>query len=291
VSLQPLGPEATPTYVPQPAPFQPGDAVDGASGSVHVHKTIALNGESSYDFYFTGDAVGSSTDAWAAHLSGENSQELEMLNNLPVRIWGSVTGVHDDGWPDIELERFEEVYPGLRFQAWLGTWESVTLEGKDVLLFTTLEGEAFILGMSIDYGTSAVTGLQGDRMVIEGLAIPGQSFGGYPVITEFGSTVTGDDTIDLSKYEITSNRPSIYDESFSESTQAERLEGKAKVEKVELVYATASLGNCRGMGLSETDPLLAPWLNVQPVWRFSGSLDDGRTFEIQIQALREEYLR
>jgi len=36
----------------------------------------------------------------------------------------------------IEVDRFEEVYPGLRIQAWLGTWKPVTLEGKQVLLFT-----------------------------------------------------------------------------------------------------------------------------------------------------------
>jgi hypothetical protein len=30
---------------------------------------------------------------------------------------------------------------------------------------------------------------------------------------------------------------------------------------------------------------------VQPVWRFTGSFEDGRTFEIQIQAIAEEYLR
>jgi hypothetical protein len=30
---------------------------------------------------------------------------------------------------------------------------------------------------------------------------------------------------------------------------------------------------------------------VQPVWRFRGSLDDGKTFEIQVQALEEGYLK
>jgi len=63
------------------------------------------------------------------------------------------------------------------------------------------------------------------------------------------------------------------------------------VEKAELVYATASLAGCRGMSLTESDPKLAPWLTVQPVWRFTGSFDDGRTFEIQIQALDEAYLK
>ena len=47
VSLQPVDPQASPTYTPQPAPFQPGDTVDGVSGSVYVRKTITMNGESS----------------------------------------------------------------------------------------------------------------------------------------------------------------------------------------------------------------------------------------------------
>jgi hypothetical protein len=189
------------------------------------------------------------------------------------------------------VDRFEEVYPGLRFQAWVGTWQSTTLEGKEVLLFTTLDGEQFVLSTSIDYGTSAATGLQGDRVIIEGLVFPGKTFGGYPVITEYASTVMTDEPADLSGYEITSNRPSIFDEHYSEAAQNAALQGLARVEKVELVYATASLTGCRGMGLTESDPQVAPWLIVQPVWRFSGTFEDGRTFEIQVQALAEEYLR
>jgi hypothetical protein len=216
---------------------------------------------------------------------------LVELNALPVRIWGSVSGTGSDGWPEIQVERFEEVYPGLRFQAWAGTWEPTTLEGKEVLLFTTLDGEQFVLSSSIDYGTSAATGLQGERVIIEGLAFPEKAFGGYPVITEHASTVMTDELADLSGYEIISNRPGIFDETFSEAAQSAALQGLARVEKVELVYATASLANCRGMGLTESDPVLAPWLIVQPVWRFTGSFEDGRTFEIQVQALVEDYLR
>jgi hypothetical protein len=63
------------------------------------------------------------------------------------------------------------------------------------------------------------------------------------------------------------------------------------VEKVELVYTTASLMGCRGMGFTENDPQVAPWTIVQPVWRFTGTFENGRPFEIQIQALAEEYLR
>jgi len=283
--------ELTPTPASMPSPFQPGQAVDGASGTVSVQQYISIEGSSQTEFYFSGDPVGSFTDTWAAHLSGNGAQGLVDFHNLPVRVWGHVSGAGSDGWPEIEVDHFEEVYPGLRFQAWLGTWQAVTLEGKEVVLLTTVEGEKFVLGSSIDYGTSGSAGLQGDRVVIEGLAIPGQTFGGYPVITEFGSTVMSGDQTDLSNYEITSNRPSIFDENFSGAGQAAQLQGLAKVEKVELVYATASLGGCRAMNPTESDPRLAPYLYVQPVWRFTGSFEDGRTFEIQIQALDDLYLK
>jgi Putative zinc-finger len=291
VSLLSEQAESTSTPATMPSPFQPGQAVDGASGTASVQQHISIEGSSQIEFYFSGEPVGSFTDPWAAHLSGEGAQGLMDLNDLPVRIWGRVSGIGSDGWPNIEVERFEEVYPGLRFQAWLGTWQAVTLEGKDVVVLTTVEGEKFVLSSSIDYGSSGAAGLEGDRIVIEGLAIPGQTFGGYPVITEFSSTVMSGDQTDLSAYEITSNKPRVYDESTGETAQALKLSGRARAEKVELVYATASMAGCRGGNPTESNPELAPYLYVQPVWRFTGSFEDGRTFEIQIQALDEAYLK
>jgi hypothetical protein len=289
VILQQVDGQGTPTAAPQASPYQIGQAVEGATGSVHVRQYLSTQGETRFDYYFSGDPVGS-VSSWAAHLTGDGAQELRGLNSLPVRVWGTVSGLNEDGWPEIEVERFEEVYPGLRIQAWLGTWEPATLEGKEVLLFTTREGEQFVLSSSIDFGISTAVGLDGDQVVIEGLATPGNTFGGYPVITEFSSSM-GKDLTDLSGYEITSNRPELIDEHYLESTQAEDLQGTGKVEKVELVYTTASLMGCRGMGFTESDLQAAPWTIVQPVWRFTGTFENGRPFEIQIQALAEEYLR
>jgi hypothetical protein len=290
VSLTPVQGGPTPTAAFQVAPYQPGDSVEGASGTLSVQVHISMEGESRTDLYFSGDPVGSFTGTWAAHLSLKDSQELETLNRLPIRVWGKVTGIEDDGWPQVEVERYEEVYPGLRFQAWLGTWKPVTLEGKEVLLFTTKEGEQFVLSSSIQMGTSSATGLEGDLIVVEGLAFPDQKFGGYPVITEY-STSTAQDLTDLSGYEISANHPSVYDANTSEAAQALQLQGLATVEKVELVYATAFLYGCRGSVFSEADLEQSPWRIVQPVWRFTGSFQDGRTFEIQIQALADQYLK
>jgi hypothetical protein len=67
------------------------------------------------------------------------------------------------------------------------------------------------------------------------------------------------------------------------------LEGHATVENIELAYFAISLDRCTAS--DESDPTLAPWLYVQPVWVFSGTFDDGRRFEIRVQALPDEYLK
>ncbi len=50
-----------------------------------------------------------------------------------------------------------------------------------------------------------------------------------------------------------------------------------------------SLQQCGGIE-RVNDPAQAPWLYVQPIWRFTGTFEDGRPFEVQVQALQDEYL-
>jgi len=248
------------------------------------------DGRTALETYLRGDPDDTFSEYWQALLTGPQAEALVSLNNLPVRIWGQVSGLNETGWPVIEVQRYEEVHPGLRFQAWLGVWEPVTLEGREVLLLTTLEGEQFVLSGSILMGAAAAIGIEGDRVVIEGLVEPGKTFGGYPVITEHGGSIANE-LNDLSSYQITGNEPGVWDETGSASVLAQELQGTGKVDSVELVYAASSLQRCGG--IRDTDPQNAPWLIVQPVWRFSGSfLDQGddRTFEIQVQALKEGYL-
>ena len=88
---------------------------------------------------------------FVAYLSGAGLSGIEQYNALPIKVWGRV-----DRWTSSEMyftvDRFEEAYPGLRIQAWIGTEEAVTLEGKDALLFTTLDGQQYVLKNSIGYG-------------------------------------------------------------------------------------------------------------------------------------------
>jgi len=279
--------QVSPAPTGLPAPYKPGDQVDGATGRVVANQHIYPDGRQALEVSISGDPVGDQP-GWFAALSGPNIQDLTQYQSLPVRIWGKVSGLGADGWPVIEVERFEEAYPGLRFQAWLGTWQPVYLEDKTVLLFTDNQGKQYVLSGSIRMGTDAAIGRQGDSVIIEGLAIPGETFGGYPVIDESAGGVA-DGRTDLNGYQISSGQVHVWDESGGLGSQPAQVQGTGTVEQVELAYAAASLQRCGGE--LKSDPEQAPWLYVQPVWRFSGHFEDGRSFEIQVQAMPEEYLK
>jgi len=66
------------------------------------------------------------------------------------------------------------------------------------------------------------------------------------------------------------------------------LPGKAFVEQVELVYYAVPIANIAYPGGISSDPSLRV---VQPVWRFAGHTEDGATFEVLAQAVRDEYLQ
>jgi anti-sigma factor RsiW len=286
--------ELTPTPFIPPSPFQQGQAVEATEGFIMGNEHIYTDGTQGLEVFLRGDQwdnYGGFGQYWQARLESSQIEALSQLNNLPVRIWGQVSGVDANGNPVIQVERFEEVYPGLRIQAWLGTWQLITLEGKEVLLLTAQDDKQYVLSGSIDFGKDAAIGREGNAIIIEGLAEPGKTFGGYPVITEMGGTIA-QGLSDLSTYEITSDRLGIWDDrnAQAESDTAAALQGTGTVTKVELAYAAATLQQCGGIVERVNDPAQAPWLYVQPIWRFTGSFEDGRPFEVQVQALPDEYL-
>jgi hypothetical protein len=287
VTLIPQTAGATSTPLALLGPYRAGDRVEALSGKLDVLVSQLADGSQQTELHIWIKPEEKDGTYWGARLEGPQTGGMQNLYTLPVTVWGKVTGFDEEGLPIIEVERFEETYPGLRVQAWLGTWQAVKLEGAQVLLFTPQDGTSYVLERSIDYGPESAIGRPGERVIIEGLAIPGKSFGGYPVIDELGGSMGGD-LKDLSGYVITSNQPRTMEPPPGRSGE-DLFQGKATVEQVELIYAAASLQNCGDLEM--TDPQGAPWLYVQPVWRFTGHLEDGRLFEIQIQALTEEYLR
>ncbi|HLF87978.1 MAG TPA: LysM peptidoglycan-binding domain-containing protein, partial [Anaerolineales bacterium] len=286
VTLDPLAPSNPPgTYV---SPIQPGDAVEGVQGTLYIIHRLYTDGKEAneYNFWFAGDET---TPGWTAFLEGDALAGTESLQNLPIKVWGTVTRLDANGLPILAVDRYEEAYPGMRIQAWLGTQQIVPLGGQQVVLYTTQAGAQYVLQHSIQYGADAsLVGTPGDTVIIEGYLLPESSFGGYLVLNELSAGMDNNRT-DLSDYIITSSLIDIQDDSNGYVDPATTLTGHVTIENIELMYTAISLDRCTPDFANNPD--FASWLYVQPIWRFTGHFDDGRSFEVQVQALPDEYLR
>lgn len=280
IVLDPSAPQ-TPEYT---SPLQPGDVIDGVQGSFSIVRHVDTE-TNTYSFWFAGDET---NPEWSAYLVGDALAGTDAFQNLPLKIWGTVSHLDENGQPVIAVARYEEAYPGVQIQAWLGVQQILTLEGQEVVVLSTSDGSQYVLNNSIEGGpTASLLGIVGDTAVVEGFAIPDKSFGGYPVLSEIAMSSFANDFTDLSDYVIRSNQILIQEDTYVDP--ALNLTGHVTIENAELMYAAASLAQCTSEFANH--PEAASDLYVQPIWRFTGHFDDGRSFEIQVQALPDEYLR
>lgn len=280
VALTPVADLPTPT--PYPYPYSIGDAVDGLSGLLNV--TVVDKTDGSLELWYTMWAD-SSGQYWAAQLKGSVAG-LDQLHNLPVRVWGQVSGINND-FIEITIERYEEVYPGLRLQSWLGTQEVVTLEGRKAVLFTQADGQQFVLANSVRTSEDFVnvTGRPGDLTIVDGYAPPGKTFGGYPLIQDLSSSIanSGDE---LSAHINSIATPYVQSEDDIPADSLSFLSDDFVIEQVELAYLASDFTH--GWPPPPDD---CACRIVQPMWRFSGHMRDGEAFALIVQALTEEYLK
>ena len=283
-----LGEQEDPSPIaPYVSPLAPGDEVSALEGILYLSQHTNTNGNQQLEatLWYAGneDAPG-----WTGTLEGFDVDGLLALHNLPVVISGSVVRLNEWGMPVIQVTALEAAYPGVRIEAFIGIEEVVTVEGNDVLLLTTDSGEQYVIEFSIEYDAeSLVIGQPGDRVIHEGYLLPGRSFGGYPVLRDLAGGIVGSEGLD--GYEMQSTRIGTWDESGGTVNQAAALTGQVSIRSVELVYTAVSLGRCSPEFLEM--PGSETWLYVQPVWRFLGTFEDGRTIEILVQALPDGYLR
>jgi hypothetical protein len=254
-------------------------------GTIYIYNHIYPNGAQQLEvnFWVPGDETQS---GWTGKLLIDAPSSLIPLQGLPGVLWGAVDRLDENGFPVIAVDGIEAAYPGVAIQAWLGTEAVNLVEGKNVILFTTETGESFVLGDSIELGESSLFGGPGDAVILEGYAIPGEAFGGYPVLTVLAGTPAD---IPLEDYQLQMTEIYILDETLGVQNQAAAITGSVTIELVELSYAALSLEHCNPE--FQADPGNEQWLYAQPVWRFIGTFDDGRTIEIVVQALPEEYLK
>jgi hypothetical protein len=265
------------------APYQAGDTLDGVLGTVWVtlNKYADRTEIVAVMTVETDDGM-----SFVAELSVYGLSGIEQYNAMQIKVWGHVDSV-DSNEMYFTVDRMEPAYPGERLQAWIGKEEPVTLEGKEVLLFTTLDGQQFILKASIGYGAMVRIGQPGDTVICEGLLIPGLTFGGYAVMDERAGSMANGQT-DLSGYTIMSNQPSVIDhtQEVPVVSPASIIQGQVSIDQIELVYLAYSLAGCPVESASNNPEMMY----VQPAWRFRGQFEDGRRFEVLLQALTDSNL-
>jgi hypothetical protein len=275
LNLNPDPNSPPPTAVPMPTPMaQPGSRVDGLQGDLWVTVHQYNDGTRTFEASIAFAPSAEWPDGLSTYLTGIDLAQLEPYHLLPIRVWGEfVEGANYN--PDIKIERFEPVYPGLKAETLTGTAEVVTIDGREVYLFTTETGETYVLKTSIESPDPERAFFQpGEKLQTFGVAFPDQTIGDYPIFNDRGLNYAGPDPHSGALLA----QPPVIQEAGDPGQP--RI---AYIEKVELVFLTQ-------------DPRYAPpdpgVINyVQPVWRFSGHYADGRTFEILVQALVSQYLR
>jgi hypothetical protein len=192
-----------------------------------------------------------------------------------------VERVDQNGTPILRVERYESPFPDLQIQLLQGTQKRTEVEGQPVILFTATDGTTY--AQMLTYGipdAMDIPGNEGDEVILEALAIPGENFGGYPTLYVFGAGMAVNENNQQLGMAITANEPYEVDEMASPGTF---VGPTATIEKVELVcYIPNSRYTLFPQGSNAE--------YIQPAWRFYGHYENGNEFEILIQALKQEYL-
>jgi hypothetical protein len=226
------------------------------------------------------DYVFSTTDATYL-LAGDNLQELDAYHNRPVTIWGTVTGYNQNQSPIVALERYEIPFPDLKFQILTGTQKLITLDGQQVTLFTGEDGKSYVQLMPAGVPDNNLIGVEGDKVQVEALIIPDETFGSTPAMRTFsGAMAVNPKNGESIPLEITADKPYVLPESLDTAGGSPPT---LMIETIELVYYTSD------PHYSAAYPeAMTPY--IQPVWRFYGHYSNGSEMEFFVQALKQEYL-
>lgn len=265
----------TPEPVASPTPNTvPGQRLDGIRGDLQVF--IYQKSDSSQVMeYRLGVHTG---DAYIAYiLQGADLSGLNEAHNRPVDIWGTVTGYTPTGNPIVTVDRSVVPYPDLEFQVLSGTEQVVTLDGLDVILLTTEEGQTYIeFSGDTPAPSFSLTGVAGESVNLLALLIPNESFGGYPAARVYGGGPASEMTKEqVAEMPIGMDKPYIIPGDPPSLTTLPAL----TIERIELGYYISDPRNP-----PPTDAYL------QPAWHFYGHYDNGDFFECVVQALIPAYL-
>ncbi|NOT03773.1 MAG: LysM peptidoglycan-binding domain-containing protein [Anaerolineales bacterium] len=260
-----------------------GQKIEGQRGifSTTIFKQTDGSQRTQYNFITNTVASG------AMLLIGDNLQDLQKDNGLPIVIWGTIDQINQQGIPVIKVDRYEIPFPDLKYKILKGTESSANVQGQAALLFNNAEDGKTYVQLSTNCSDLVMQaallnpGLTDSQILLEALAVPDLTFGGYPTLcTNNKAMAINPKNGKPMEMTITADQPYIVDESTSAGPG---LLPTATIEKVELIYYVAD------PRYAVTDPAAGqPY--IQPMWRFTGHYSTGDEFEILVQALKDEFL-
>jgi LysM repeat protein len=256
-------------------PGVPGPThLDGEPGTLMVNIYAKPDGRQRVVYAFT-----SQKDQTYYQLTGDNLEPLQQLHGHPISIWGSIS--YDQyGAPFLAVEKFEELYPGLQFQLVNGTQEMKEVNGESLVLITD-KGITYVqMGNTGGYPDSNYDP-QSKGTLIEGVIVPGETYAGYPTIRVFSIGPAIDPTTGKPfEFPHSAATPEVLPDPFGNADQY--VSPDVVIETVELVYY--SINPSSQVAIPEGDTY------VQPAWHFRGKFSNGDSFDVLIQALKQEYL-
>ncbi len=250
------------------------EKVEGMRGTMNIVIYKQADGGQRVEYGF----MGSAEPYPYFILEGGNLEELQAYQNKPVDVWGTVE--YKEAGAILTVERYEIPFPDLQFQILRGTQASATIEGQPVTLFTTDAGETYVQfypGGGVD---DTLMSKPGDVMLIEALTIPGETFGGYPVVRIYSASMAvNPKNGEAAELQISAGQVYVVDEAL----EGEYVPPTLTIQRIQLIYYMPDPRYLAG-------PLEADQRYLQPVWLFTGRYSDGNEYQFLIQALDPEFL-
>jgi hypothetical protein len=271
--------ELTPRLEPaaMTVPFTDGQRVEALEGNVSIFIIEDENGANREVHAFLYEQpLDPQQPGWQLPLVGPNLRGIEELFQLRAKVWGRVRFDAPNS-AVIEVERFEKADPNARIEALSGELVTTTIEGKTVLLLKGDDGKQYVLASSIRWPVVEQQQVDAGKVTIVGVLRP-ETFGGYPVIDEYGRA-SGQGT---------TQQPDLQ-QMLKPPRQVRVTPSKGIVEQVELVYLADDATVMYNPDGSRAAPD-ASRLIVRPMWRFAGHTERGESFEALIEALPESQL-
>lgn len=263
--------------IPESASYTP-QKVDGLRGTLSITIYKQKDGSQRVEY----NLLNKDTPFPFLPLEGENLEALQAWQNKPVDVWGTVE-TNEAGQPALKVDRYEIPFPDLQFQILRGTQTPVTLDGQQVTLFTSADGQTYAqLTPDGFYPDGSTVGNLDDEVMIEALLVPGETFGSYPAVRIFSAATTGINPKTGQEAEpLSVTADQIY--TVDLTAEGEYAPPAMTIERVELVYYMPDPRYTQG----ELSP---DQRYIQPAWLFTGHYSDGSAFFVLVQALKQEFL-